>query len=53
MNYIFLDEVQHVDQYQKAVDSLFLRENCDVYINGFGAADGLAEIISGESALSE
>ena len=25
MNYIFLDEIQHVDAYEKAVDSLFLR----------------------------
>ena len=53
MNYIFLDEIQHVDQYQKAVDSLFLRENCDVYITGSGAADGSAEFISGKSTLSE
>lgn len=37
MNYIFLDEIQHVDQFEKAVDSLFLRENCDVYITGSNA----------------
>ena len=37
MNYIFLDEIQHVQQYQKAVDSLFLRKNCDVYITGSNA----------------
>ena len=37
MNYIFLDEIQHVESYQKAVDSLFLRENCDVYITGSNA----------------
>ena len=34
MNYIFLDEIQHVPQFEKAVDSLFLKENCDVYITG-------------------
>lgn len=34
MNYIFLDEIQHVDKFEKAVDNLFLRENCDVYITG-------------------
>ncbi len=26
MNYIFLDEIQHVAQYEKAVDSLFLKK---------------------------
>lgn len=36
-NYIFLDEIQHVKSYEKAVDSLFLRENCDVYIIGSNA----------------
>lgn len=25
MNYIFLDEIQHVSEYQKAVDSLFVK----------------------------
>ena len=34
MNYIFLDEIQHVDSFEKAVDSLFLKDNCDVYITG-------------------
>jgi len=37
MNYIFLDEVQHVRGFEKAVDSLFLKENCDVYITGSNA----------------
>lgn len=37
MNYIFLDEIQHVEQFEKAVNSLFLRENCDVYITGSNA----------------
>lgn len=37
MNYIFLDEIQHVDQFEKTVDSLFLKENCDVYITGSNA----------------
>ncbi len=37
MNYIFLDEVQHVEQFEKAVNSLFLKENCDVYITGSNA----------------
>lgn len=37
MNYIFLDEVQHVAEYQKAVDSLFVKKNADVYITGSNA----------------
>ena len=50
MNYIFLDEIQHVDKYQKAVDSLFLRENCDVYITGSNAyfmSGELATLLTG------
>lgn len=50
MNYIFLDEIQHVKQYEKAVDSLFLRENCDVYITGSNAwfmSGELATLLTG------
>lgn len=53
MNYIFLDEIQHVEQYQKAVDSLFLRENCDVYITGSNAyfmSGELATLLTGRYA---
>lgn len=32
--YIFLDEVQKVDQYENVVDSLFLNDSIDVYITG-------------------
>lgn len=37
MNFIFLDEIQHVDNFEKAVDSLFIKNNCDVYITGSNA----------------
>lgn len=50
MNYIFLDEIQHVDEYEKTVDSLFLKENCDVYIAGSNAyflSGELATVLSG------
>lgn len=50
MNYIFLDEVQHVGEYEKAVDSLLLRENCDVYITGSNAyflSGELATLLTG------
>ena len=45
MNYIFLDEVQHVDEFQRAVDSLFIRKNIDLYITGSNA-----RLLSGELA---
>ncbi|MBR5760113.1 MAG: ATP-binding protein [Thermoguttaceae bacterium] len=50
MNYIFLDEIQHVPNYQKAVDSLLLRKNADVYITGSNAyfmSGELATLLSG------
>ncbi len=43
--YIFLDEIQLVEQYQKAVDSLFVKDNADVYITGSNA-----KMLSGELA---
>jgi len=45
MNYIFLDEIQHVDEWQRAVDGLFIKKNCDVYITGSNAG-----LLSGELA---
>lgn len=50
MNYIFLDEIQHVRAFEKAVDSLFLKENCDVYITGSNAyfmSGELATLLTG------
>lgn len=34
MNYIFLDEVQILEGFEKAVDGLFLKGNVDLYITG-------------------
>ena len=45
MNYIFLDEIQNVKEFQKLVDSLFIKDNCDVYITGSNAY-----LLSGELA---
>ncbi|MDR0687751.1 MAG: ATP-binding protein [Prevotellaceae bacterium] len=45
MNYIFLDEVQNVKEFQRLVDSLFIKKNCDVYITGSNAY-----LLSGELA---
>lgn len=50
MNYIFLDEIQHVPQFEKAVDSLFLKENVDIYLtgsNGYFMSAELATLLSG------
>lgn len=50
MNYVFLDEIQHVVDYQKAVDSLFVKKNADVYITGSNAyfmSGELATLLSG------
>ncbi len=45
MSYVFLDEIQNVPQFQKAVDSLFIKDNVDVYITGSNA-----QMLSGELA---
>jgi predicted AAA+ superfamily ATPase len=50
MHYIFLDEVQHVAEWQRTVDSLFVKKNCDVYITGSNAyllSGELATLLSG------
>ena len=48
--YIFLDEVQNVSKFQKAVDSLYIKKNVDVYITGSNAymlSGELATLLSG------
>jgi len=44
-HYIFLDEVQNVPEFQKAVDGLYIIKNVDVYITGSNAY-----LLSGELA---
>ena len=34
INYIFLDEIQRVNSYEKVVDSLYIKDNIDIYITG-------------------
>ena len=49
-NYIFLDEIQHVDKFEKVVDSLFIKENTDLYITGsnvYFMSSELATLLSG------
>ena len=49
-NYVFLDEVQLVESFEKTVDALFVEENVDVYITGSNAyflSTELATLLSG------
>ena len=48
--YIFLDEIQNCKDFEKTVDSLFIKENTDVYITGSNAymlSGELATLLSG------
>jgi Predicted ATPase (AAA+ superfamily) len=45
MNYVFLDEVQKVNEFEKACDSLYVKKNVDLYITGSNAY-----LLSGELA---
>ena len=48
--YIFIDEVQKVNEFQKAVDSLYIKKNVDLYITGSNAnllSSELATLLSG------
>lgn len=50
MNYVFLDEVQQVERFQKAVDSLYIKKNVDLYVTGSNAyllSGELATLLSG------
>jgi len=44
-NYVFLDEVQNIEGFEKLVDGLFVTENVDVYVTGSNAS-----LLSGELA---
>ena len=49
-NYIFLDEIQIVPEFQKAINSLFLRDDVDIYITGSNAyllSGELSTLLSG------
>ncbi|OQA50100.1 MAG: hypothetical protein BWY47_00632 [Bacteroidetes bacterium ADurb.Bin302] len=50
MNYIFLDEIQHVYKFPDVVNSLFIKKNVDLYITGSNAymlSSEIATLISG------
>ena len=49
-NYVFIDEVQIINEFQKAVDSLYIKKNVDLYITGSNAnllSSELATLLSG------
>lgn len=49
-SYVFLDEIQNCRSFEKAVDSLFIQPNVDVYITGSNAymlSGELATLLSG------
>ncbi len=48
--YIFLDEIQNCPSFEKTVDSLFIKDNTDIYITGSNAymlSGELATLLSG------
>ncbi|MDR3366056.1 MAG: ATP-binding protein [Prevotellaceae bacterium] len=49
-NYIFLDEIQNIPQFEKLVDGLFASQNMDIYVTGSNAyllSGELATLLSG------
>ena len=55
-SYVFLDEVQQCPKFEKAVDSLYIKENVDLYITGSNAnllSGELATLLSGRYVLIE
>lgn len=49
-NYVFIDEVQKINEFQKTVDSLYIKKNVDLYITGSNAnllSSELATLLSG------
>lgn len=50
MTYIFFDEVHHINDFPKVVDSLYIKKNIDLYITGSNAymlSSEIATLISG------
>jgi predicted AAA+ superfamily ATPase len=50
MNYVFLDEVQNVPEFERMVDGLYAKKNVDLYITGSNAlflSSQIATLLSG------
>jgi predicted AAA+ superfamily ATPase len=53
-SYIFIDEIQECKNYEKAIDSLFIKERTDIYITGSNAhllSGELATLLSGRYVM--
>lgn len=49
-SYVFIDEVQNIENFQKAIDGLYINKNVDLYITGSNAyllSGELATLLSG------
>lgn len=49
-NYVMIDEIQNVDKFEKAIDSLYLKNNIDIYLTGSNAkflSSEIATVLSG------
>ncbi len=56
MTYVFFDEIQNVENFQRVVDSLFLKQDIDLYITGSNAyllSGELATLLSGRFVTIE
>ena len=54
MTYIFLDEIQKVDSFEKVVDSLHIKEHTDIYLTGSNAymlSSDLATLLTGRGTF--
>ena len=50
MTYVFIDEIQHCKDFPAVIDSLYIRDNVDVYLTGFNAymlSSEIATLLSG------
>ncbi|GHV94526.1 ATPase [Spirochaetia bacterium] len=50
MNYVFLDEIQNVPDYQRAADGLYIKKNVDLHLTGSNAymlSGEIATLLSG------
>ena len=50
MTYVFLDEIQHCEEFPAVIDSLFIKKNVDLYVTGSNAymlSSEIATLISG------